>query len=46
MMIVADMVSLRERAKFIAIIAITGAIANISDIVLGGAIAEKSSWRL
>ena len=45
-MIVADMVSLRERGKYISIMALVSAVASVGGIVMGSAIAERSSWRL
>lgn len=43
--IMADMVTLRERGKWIAIIALTWAVGSVIGPVLGGIFAEKASWR-
>ncbi|RDW95261.1 hypothetical protein BP5796_01024 [Coleophoma crateriformis] len=45
-MIVADMVALRERSKYIGIMALGSAVALVSGYVLGAAIAGRSTWRL
>lgn len=43
--IVADMVTLRERGKWFAIISLQWAIGSVIGPVIGGAFAEKANWR-
>ena len=45
-MIVADMVELRERSKYIGLMALVSAVALVSGYILGAAIAGRSTWRL
>lgn len=44
--IVTDMVSLRERGKYIGILSVASALGLISGILIGAAIAGLSTWRL
>ncbi|KAH8811664.1 drug resistance transporter [Xylogone sp. PMI_703] len=44
--IVADMVSLRERGKYIGLMALVSAVALLAGYVMGAAIASRSTWRL
>jgi MFS family permease len=43
--IVADMVPLRERGKWFSVISLQWAIGSVIGPVIGGAFAEKASWR-
>ncbi|KAM3076350.1 hypothetical protein ACMFMG_007171 [Clarireedia jacksonii] len=43
--ILADMVTLRERGKWMSIISLQWAIGSVIGPVIGGAFAEKASWR-
>ncbi|KAI9701069.1 MAG: hypothetical protein M1836_001738 [Candelina mexicana] len=43
--IVTDMVTLKERGKWFGLISMTWAIGSVSGPVIGGAFAEKASWR-
>lgn len=43
--IISDMVSLRERGKWQAIISLQWAIGNVIGPVIGGAFVEKTTWR-
>jgi MFS family permease len=40
------MVALRERGKYIGILALASALGLISGILMGAAIAGRSSWRM
>ncbi|KAE9366460.1 MFS general substrate transporter, partial [Stipitochalara longipes BDJ] len=44
--IVTDMVSLRERGKYIGILSVASALGLISGILIGAAVAGLSTWRL
>lgn len=43
--ILADMVTLRERGKWMSIISLQWAVGSVIGPVIGGAFAEKASWR-
>jgi MFS family permease len=43
---ITDMVSLRERGKYIGILALASALGLISWILMGAAIAGRLSWRM
>jgi hypothetical protein len=45
-MIITDMVSLRERAKYIGILSLASAIGLVSGIMMGAGIAGRASWRM
>jgi MFS family permease len=45
-MIITDMVSLRERGKYIGILSLASAVGLVSGIMMGAAIAGKASWRM
>ncbi|EPE33260.1 MFS general substrate transporter [Glarea lozoyensis ATCC 20868] len=45
-MIITDMVSLRERAKYIGILSLASAIGLVSGIMMGAGIAGRASWRI
>jgi MFS family permease len=44
--IITDMVALRERGKYIGILALASALGLISGILMGAEIAGRSSWRM
>jgi MFS family permease len=45
-MIITDIVALRERGKYIGMLALVSAVASVAGIVMGGAISERATWRL
>ena len=44
--ITSDLTSIRERGKYIGIVSLAASMGLVIGIVMGAAIAERSSWRL
>jgi predicted MFS family arabinose efflux permease len=44
--ITSDLTSLNERGKYIGIVSMAGSMGLVTGVVMGAAIAEKTSWRL
>ncbi|KAL3427633.1 MFS multidrug transporter [Phlyctema vagabunda] len=44
--IIADMVALRERSKYVGFLGLVSSVALISGYILGASISERSTWRL
>lgn len=43
--VITDMVTLRERGKYMSVISLQWAIGSVIGPVIGGAFAEKATWR-